>query len=154
MIESMMMPLDSFDLKGFLRAYRRFHHRVYGNTDPACGVSVMRKWNDMPVPLEETKGLRHELLKRKKKVFFQVHEPLADDKARCVDGKRRRSERFDIGMEDGYGFVVEVLGDQIAVHPALYDGSSNFFPRITLQGTCSVLEGCMKDFAGRFVLTK
>jgi hypothetical protein len=91
------------------------------------------------------------LLEHQAKVFFPMHEPLADEMALCIDGARRRVEDFDIGVADAYGFLVEVHDGQVSLHPALYDGSSGPLPTITLQGQCSVLDGCMEKFARRFV---
>ena len=84
-------------------------------------------------------------------VFFQIHEPVCDDEALYIDGKRRESEDFDIKFADGYGFLVEVEGQNISLNPALYDGSSNSKPNIKLLGTCSILEKCMNSFIQKFI---
>jgi hypothetical protein len=81
-----------------------------------------------------------------------MHEPNADDRALCIDGKRRDTDEFDINLDDAYGFLVEVHDDdQISLHPALYESGYGPFPTITLQGRCGVLDACMTAFARRFV---
>lgn len=80
-----------------------------------------------------------------------MHEPAADERFRAIDCKKRDSDDLDINLEDGYGFLVEVEDNKINLHPALYDGSSRSIPQLTLQGTCSVMEGPMMEFALRFV---
>jgi hypothetical protein len=37
------------------------------------------------------------------KLFFLMHEPIADHKFLCIDGKHRDSDDADIGVADGYG---------------------------------------------------
>jgi hypothetical protein len=69
-------------------------------------------------------------------LFFQLHEPLADDTALCIDGSREPSDKFDIGVADGYGFLVEVRDGQVNLHPALYNGSGPM-PSIDHQAHCS-----------------
>jgi hypothetical protein len=152
MIESLTVPLDQFDLDGFIEAYRGFYRKWAGDDiDPDASVTVMEKFDDTPAPFDEDRDLVEELVERGWKLFFQMHEPLADDRALCIDGKRRDADKFDIGVADGYGFLVEVHDGQISLHPALYDGSSGPFPTVDLQGRCSVLDECMEKFARRFV---
>ena len=80
-----------------------------------------------------------------------LHEPAADERFLCIDGKKRHSDDLDINLEDGYGFLVEVEDNKISLHPALYDGSSRSIPQLTLQGTCSVMEGPMMEFVDNFL---
>ena len=61
------------------------------------------------------------------------------------------SDDFDIGVADGYGFLVEVRDGQVNLHPALYDGSSGPMPSIDLQARCSVMDAKIEGFAQRFV---
>ena len=61
------------------------------------------------------------------------------------------SDEFDIGVADGYGFLVEVRDGNVNLHPALYDGSSGPIPSIDLQAHCSVMDEKMKAFAQRFI---
>ena len=60
------------------------------------------------MPIYEDRDLISELTERGWLLFFQLHEPLADDTALCIDGTRVASDEFDIGVADGYGFLVEV----------------------------------------------
>jgi hypothetical protein len=152
MIETLTVPLDKFDLNRFIEAYRAFYREWAGDDfDPDQTVPFMEQFDSTPTPLRVDRDLAEELVERGWKLFFQMHEPLADDQALCIDGKRRDADDFDIGVADGYGFLVEVHDGQISLHPALYDGTSGPFPTIDLQGRCSVLDGCMAKFARRFV---
>ena len=119
--------------------------------DPDASVTVMKRFGDVPMPLYEDRDLFAELTELGWLLFFQVHEPLADDTALCIDGSREPSDNFDIGVADGYGFLVEVRDGQVHLHPALYDGSSGPMPSIDLQAHCSVLDEKMKAFARRFI---
>jgi hypothetical protein len=153
MIESLTVPLEKFDLDGFVEAFRKVARKWLGpEFDPDWVVTVMERFDDTPTPLHEDRDLAQELLERKWKLFFPMHEPTADYRALCIDGKRRNTDKFDISEADNYGFLVEVHDDdQISLHPALYDGTSRPFPCIELQGRCSVLDACMTAFARRFV---
>ena len=153
MIESLTVPLEQFDLAGFIKAYRKFARKWLGRDfDPDWAVTVLERFDAMPLPLHEDRELTEELVERKWKLFFPMHEPTAVYRALCIDGKRRDTDDFDINLEDAYGFLVEVHdGDQISLHPAFFDGTSCPFPTIELQGRCSVLDDCMTAFARRFV---
>jgi hypothetical protein len=152
MIETLTVPQDRFDLDGFIAAYRAFYRAWAGDdADPDMSVPAMEGFDTTPTPLYEKRDLEEELVNRGWMLFFQLHEPLGADSALCIDGQRRDVEEFDIGVADGYGFLVEVHDGQVSLHPALYDGSSGPFPTVALQGQCSVLDECMTDFAKRFV---
>ena len=84
-------------------------------------------------------------------LFLQLHEPLAADTAICIDGSREESDNFDIGVADGYGFLVELHDGVVSLHPALYDGTSHALPRLDLQARCSVMDEKMKGFAERHI---
>lgn len=152
MIESITVPLEQFNLKGFVEAYRKFYYKWAGDEfDADPSLYILESFKSNPVPNDEGLDPIEVIKKKKHMVFFQMHEPVSDDKTLCIDGKRRDSDDFDIGLEDGYGFLVELEGKNISLHPALYDGSSNAIPSIELQGTCSVLEECMKSFVQKFI---
>jgi hypothetical protein len=111
-----------------------------------------KRFGDTPLSVYEGRDLRGELLERGWLLFFPVHEPLATETALCIDGERRDSGEFNIGVADEYGFLVEVGGDRITLHPALYDGSSRTIPALDLQGRCgTVIEDMMERFGRRFV---
>lgn len=152
MIETLTVPFVKFDLAAFIEAYRTFFREWAGDDiDPDASILVMEGFGSTPTPLYEDHDLVEELTEKGWKLFFQMHQPLAQDRAICIDGNRREADAFDIGVADGYGFLVEVHDGQISLHPALYDGSSGPFPTIDLQGHCSVLDGCMENFAQQFV---
>ena len=150
MVENIVVPLDEYDLAGFIDAYRTFY-ATYSEAEFADqSIPMLREHAGIP---ENDYGERDplaELLSGEWKLFFQMHEPLVDDDALCIDGERRDSDDFDIGESDAYGFLVEVIDGNVHLQPALYDGSSGPFPSITLQGTCSVVEDAMRTFAERF----
>lgn len=148
MIDTLQVPLDQFDLDAFLEGYRRLYRCWAGEEDdPDQSVTVAERFGDPPVPVDGDRDLRKELLDHGWLLFFQMHEPLADDTALCIDGTRVSSDKFDIGVADGYGFLVEIRDDVVSLHPALYDGSSGPIPSLDLQAHCSVLEEKMKRFA-------
>jgi hypothetical protein len=157
MIDSLTLPLSSFDLRAFVADYRKFYRKWSGEDSLVYFVVGVRKHGDTPSHfLEEDAGngevaILDAVTEDGLKVFFMLHEPAADDRFLCIDGKKRNSEDLDINLEDGYGFLVEVEGDNISLHPALYDGSSRSIPQLTLQGTCSVMEGAMMEFVNKFV---
>lgn len=152
MIETLTAPLGQFDLDGFVSAYSGFFHRWAGDaSEPDASLSILARFDDTPTPFPQGESVTEALLEHGGKVFFPMHEPLADDQALCIDGKRRKADSFDIGVADAYGFLVEVHDGLISLHPALYDGTSGPFPTIDLQGQCSALDGCMEQFARRFV---
>ena len=152
MIETITVPLDEFDLAGFYEAYKDFYRKVAGDdADPDISITVMERFDSTPTPIYEDRDPLDELTGKHWLLFFQLHEPLVDDRVLCIDGVRRVSDEFDIGVADGYGFLVEVHDGKISLHPALYDGSSGPFPRIDLQGHCSVLDNCLINFARRFM---
>jgi hypothetical protein len=150
MIDSITVPVDDFDLDGFLAAYRRFYREWSERDDAEYSVVVQLRHGDTPVPVYEDRDLSDELLYRGWLLFFPMHESLAGEEALCIDGVRRDIGEFDIGVADNYGFLVEVRDGKISLHPALYDGSGNV-PRLDLQGRCSVLDEAMERFARSFV---
>ena len=150
MIDTTTVPIHSFDLQGFLDAYRAFYRSWSGEADADLSVTVAKRFGDVPMPLYEDRDLLEEL-EQGWLLFFQLHEPLADEKVLCIDGSRELSDRFDIGVADGYGFLVEVRDGNVNLHPALYDGSSGPMPSIDLQAHCSVMDEKMEAFAQRFV---
>lgn len=152
LIESISMPLEAFDLEGFLFAYRRFYRDWSGDDRAEFSVSVLRRHGDTPETLYEDRDLNDELLYRRWLLFFPMHEPPAADSILCIDGIRRGQEELDIGVADNYGFLLEVQDDEISLHPALYDGLSGTIPTLNLQGRCSVLDRPMEEFAQKFVL--
>lgn len=157
MIDSLTVPLSRFDLKSFISEYREFYRRWSGDDSLAYFIVGMEKHGDIPTNFladvdEDLEDAIHEaLVSGGAKVFFMLHEPAADDRFLSIDAKKRDSEDLDINLEDGYGFLVEVDGENISLHPALYNGSDDP-PQLTLQGTCSVLEEPMKAFVQRFVI--
>ncbi len=152
MIDTISVPLDHFDLQGFIDAYREFYRSWAGeDSDPDSSVMVSQRFGDVPMPIREGRDPLTELTELGWLLFFQMHEPLSDDTALCIDGSRESSDNLDIGVADGYGFLVEVRDGQVHLHPALYDGSSGPFPRLDLQSHCSVLDEKMKAFARRFI---
>jgi hypothetical protein len=151
MIESISVPLEDFDLLGFLDAYRRFHREWAGTDDAELSVVIQRKHGDIPLPVYEDRDLADELLYRGWLLFFPVHEPLVTETALCIDGVRRNSRDFDSGVAGEYGFVVEVREGVVSLHPALYDGSGNV-PSLDLQGRCGLLDECMDKFVRRFIM--
>ena len=84
---------------------------------------MAKRFGDVPMPLYEDRDLLEEL-KQGWLLFFQLHEPLADEKVFCIDGSRELSDAFDIDVADGYGLLVELKDGNISLHPAFYDGSS------------------------------
>jgi len=148
MIDTIQVPIERFDLDAFLEGYRRLYSFWAGDDDdPDQSVTVAARFGDPPMPLYEDRDLREELLDRERLLFFHMHEPLADDTALCIDGSRELSDNFDIGVADGYGFLLEIRDSIVNVYPALYDGSSGPFPTLDLQSHCSVLDEKMKRFA-------
>lgn len=157
MIDSVTLPLSSFDLKGFIAEYGQFHQK-WSKDDPLAYFLVgMEKHGDIPTNFladdeeDHEEAIHQALVSDRAKIFFMLHEPAGDDRFLCIDGKQRDSEDLDINLKDGYGFLVEVDGENISLHPALYDGSSEDYPQLTLQGTCSVVEKPMMKFLQRFV---
>ena len=155
MIDSVTIPIREFDLEGFIRGYSEFTFLWSGEESLVFFVTGIRKYGEIPGNFlaeddtDEQRSIREALMKGLK-VFFAMHEPAADDRFLCIDGKRRKTEDLDLNLEDSYGFLVEVDGDLISLHPALYDGTSGR-PSLTVQGTCSVLEEPMNDFVGKWV---
>lgn len=155
MIDSLTIPWSQFDLAGFISAYQDFHRDWSGRDSVAYFIVGMKRYDsipgnflddDDPDPSSSIAEHLHDGLK----VFFMMHEPPADDQFLSVDGQKRNSEDLDIGLEDGYGFLVELDDQIIHLHPALYDGS-DAPPSITLQGACCILEEPMMSFVQRFV---
>jgi hypothetical protein len=152
MIESLTVPLQHFDLTGFIKAFRKVAVKWVGpEIGPDASVLIMEKFDYPPETVFEGRKLVEELVDRGWKLFFPTHEPAAAERPLCIDGKRRSADDFWLGEADNYGFLVEVHDDQISLHPALYESVCSQFPRITLQGRCGVLDDCMTVFARRFV---
>jgi hypothetical protein len=152
MIDTLTVPLDHFNLKGFLEGYRQFYRAWAGEDAHAdASVPVLHTFGDTPQPVYDNRDLVGELVNRGWLLFFAMHEALVDDTALCIDGLRRETEAFDIGPADAYGFLVEVRDGRVSLHPALYDGSSGPVPTVEFQGHCNVLDELMTRFAARFV---
>lgn len=157
MINSVALPLSNFDLLSFIATYRKFCRKWSGDDSLAYLIVGIQKYGDTPDNFlpddvdDEQQAIHDALVNEGTKVFFMMHEPPADDRFLCIDGKKRKSEDLDINLEDGYGFLLDVEGDKIGIHPALYDGSSRSTPQLTLQGTCSILEEPMNKFLSKFV---
>ena len=158
MIDSVTLPLSSFDLKAFIAAYRKFCRKWSGEDSVTHLIVGIKRHGDRPDNFleedieDEGEAIRDALTEDGLKVFFMLHEPAADERFLCIDGMKRHSNDLDINLEDGYGFLIEVEDNIISLHPALYDGSSRSIPQLTLQGTCSVLEGPMMEFVNKFIL--
>jgi hypothetical protein len=156
MIDSLSLPLSQFDLRSFIRQYRQFYRTWSGDDSLAYFIVGVEKHDDIPTNFladddeDQEEAIHEALTSDGAKVFFMLHEPAADERFLCIDGKKRDSEELDIGLEDGYGFLVEVNGENLSLHPALYDGSDDP-PSLMIQGTCSILEGPMMEFVQRFV---
>src|SRR5438105_979275 len=98
MIDTLTVPLDEFDLAAFVEAYRTFYRQWAGDGgNPDQSVPVMGEFDSTPAPCHGDRDLAGELVERGRKLFFQVHEPLADEQALCIDGRRRGADDFDIG---------------------------------------------------------
>lgn len=152
MIDTFEFPLDRFDLDGFIEGYRQMYRSWSGeDADADASVPVMDGFEGIPMPKLVNRDLKRELVDDHKLLFFQMHEPVATDEVLCIDGSRQDGDAFDIGVSDGYGFLVEVDGDRISLHPALYDGSSDMSPRLTprihLQAHCAALDEIMAKYA-------
>ena len=158
MIDSLVLPLSDFDLPAFIAAYRKFCRKWSGESSVSHLIVGLKTHGDTPTAFldedasdeDEDEAILNALTEGGLRIFFMLHEPAADDRFLCIDGKKRNSEDLDVNLEDGYGFLVEVEGDKIGLHPALYDGSSRSLPQLTLQGTCSVMEGPMMEFVKKF----
>ncbi len=155
MIDTITVPLAQFDLEGFIDAYREFYQSWadddVNDMDADQSVTVVERFGDVPMLVDEDRDLTSEMTERGWLLFFQLHEPLVDDTALCIDGSRVASDELDIGVADGYGFLVEVRDGTVNLHAALYDGSSGPMPSIALQAHCSVMDEKMKAFAQRFI---
>ena len=152
MIDTIKVPLENFDLKGFIDEYREFYRSWAGDeADPDLSVSIANPFGDVPMPLHEKADLVEGTVDEGWLVFLQLHEPLADGAALYVGGTREPSEKCDIGVADGYGFLVEVRDGMVSLHPALYDGSSELEPSLDLQAQCSVMDEKMRAFAERHI---
>ena len=152
MIESITIEREQFDLEAFYDAYKAFYREWAGSAaDPDHSLPVMEQFGAEPRTLYEDRDPLDELTNRQWMLFFPLHEPVLEKTVLCVDGIRRPSDQFDIGIADNYGFLVEVHDGQVSLHPALYDVLSNPIPSIDLQGRCSVMDQCLKEFAHRFI---
>ena len=152
MIDTITTRQDDFDLRGFIEAYGEFYRSWAGDDlDADASVTVVKRFGDVPMPLYEERDLVDELTERGWLLFFQLHEPLADESALCIDGKREPCDDFDIGVADGYGVLVEVSEGNVNLHPALYDGSTLTTPSMDLQAHCSVMDDKIIAFARRFI---
>lgn len=157
MIDSVTLPLSQFDLKSFIADYRKFYRKWSDEDSLVYFIVGVKKHGGTPDNFleedteDEEKAILDALTEGGLKVFFMMHEPVADERFRAIDGKKRDSDDLDINLEDGYGFLIEVEDGQISLHPALHDGSSRSTPQLTLQGTCSVMEAPMTEFVSKFV---
>ena len=155
MIDSVTVSLDTFDLRGFVDTCADFHKTLSGGGCFPASLLGIVKHGDTPSQAfdddADVEDVMAMLQAGEAKLFFLMHEPIADNKFLCIDGEHRDSDDVDIGVADGYGYLVEVDDLSVSLHPALYDGSSGPYPRIDLQGTCSVLEKPMKQFVSRFM---
>src|SRR3712207_8250797 len=60
LFRSLTVPIERFDLDGFIDAFRRFHRGWAGDgADPAAAVLVMRRHGDTPGPLGEGRSEEH-----------------------------------------------------------------------------------------------
>jgi hypothetical protein len=79
MIETLTAPLDQFDLTGVIEAYRTFYRHWAGDvSDPDASVTAMKSLDTTPKPLCEDRDLVEDLVERGWKLFFQMHQPLAN----------------------------------------------------------------------------
>jgi hypothetical protein len=130
---------------------RRFEAFLSAEDDPAVGfddwVCVFKEWGAPPMPGMNIQATLDEMVDDGLRVFLPVHFPTLDEPVLCIDLERRDPDDFDIGVSDSYGFVLELDGENVLLHPALYDGTSGPIPRIYLQATCSCMEEPMRQFA-------
>ena len=147
MIDNFSFLLAEFDLRGFVAAFLE----ITQAWDSGGFVSKLESIHDTPLPnYDEDRDLYAELVKDGFMLFFSVHECLVDGAVRCVDGSVHKVRKFDIGISDAYGLLVEVRDGWVNLYPALYDGSSHVFPSIQLQSTCSCVEEAMTKFVEMF----
>ena len=58
MIDTLTVPIERFDLAGFIGAYRRFYRRwVGGEADPDIAVTALERHGDTPESLAEGRNL-------------------------------------------------------------------------------------------------
>ena len=98
MIDNVVVPLSGYDLAGFIDGYRKLYAQYSGDSESADqSIPMLKAFGDTP---ENDYGERDplaELISGGWKLFFQMHEPLVDVDALCIDGERRDVDDFDIG---------------------------------------------------------
>ena len=150
MIETLYVARADFDLDGFIEGYRQFYAAYAGDTNADMLVSYVKSIDDTPMPNHDGTPPK-ELLERGLKVFFQSHVSTVEETVLCIDRGFRRSELFDINVADGYGWLLEVEDERVALYPCLYDGTSGPFPALHVQSQCSVLDDAMMSYARKFI---
>ena len=153
-MESRTFPLTEFALADFIAAYTDFYQWWSGaDEDGSVAVYLAEAFGEPPTPSNEAKDLEAELIGQGMLVFFPFHEPITSDQVKCLDGGIYVEDEspLEIGEADAYGFLVQVSGGDIIVHPALHDGSSGPAPTLNIEHRCGALDERMNAYLGRFV---
>jgi hypothetical protein len=149
MIDTLSVPLKSFDLAGFFEAHRAFVARWSGEeADADASLFILTRHGETPLPMPSGIDPIKVLLQQGSLVFVPFHEPPVAQTARLIDGSQVDSEQLDIGVNDLYGLLLERHDDMLSLHPALYDGSGPV-PTLDIQGSCGILDAAMVGFVGR-----
>lgn len=151
MLKSVVVDSERLDLDGMLGEYKSFWDGLDQGVSAEYCASLSEGLDDVPMPNEEEVDLKAALMERGLWVFLPVHESSVEDTFQCIDGQEYETAKFDIGEMDSYGVLLEPRGKQIALHPALYDGSSGPFPRLKIDETASVVEKALASFMTRHI---
>lgn len=151
MLQSIVVDREKLDLAGMLGAYRAFWEELDWDVPAEACASLAEGLDATPVPNDEEVDLQSALLEDGLWVFLPIHEPCVEDVFRCIDGRKYKTKKFDIGEMDSYGVLLEPRGKQIALHPALYDGSSGPFPTLKIDETASVVEKALESYMTRYI---
>jgi hypothetical protein len=139
----LVLPLERFDLEGFLDAY--WQARKEWCYEPPLVVDRQVR------PLLTLDGgpdeWADELLGRGRTLFLPAHESAVDDPL-CIGGCRHDGDRLGLGLLEGYGYLVEVAAGVVSIRTALYDAGSFV---VRPRRSCGSLGACLATFLRHFV---
>jgi hypothetical protein len=155
-METRSYPLTDFRLAEFLAAYTEFYQWwSSSDEDGSVAVCLLDRLGEIPMPSNEQRDLRAELVEHGRLVFFPFHEPITGDEVKCLDGSvyvdDEEDPRLDIGVADIYGCLFEVCEGQVTIRGALCEASSGPVPTLEIVDECGVFDERMGAYVRRFV---
>jgi hypothetical protein len=165
-LDEIKMPLDTFDLTGFIGRDVNFVRELgAGNPAPITAIPVVERNGLTPNLYENAtdRTLHDELVKEHKAIYFPFSSSNTGKPVLCADGReysvpkpenRKNDESVDLTMDstETVGFVVKASHDQLSVQFAKqFAGNADFPASVETLKHVGEFEAPMMAFLETFI---